>query len=50
VRTVMMTFSSGIGIASLPSGPSLGSVPQVRDPEVMKLHIMPQSLSLCLTG
>jgi hypothetical protein len=49
-RTVMTAFSSGNGIASLSSGPSLGSVPQVRDPEVMKLHIMGQSLSLCLTG
>jgi hypothetical protein len=25
-------------------------MPQVRDPEVRKLYIIPQSLSLCLTG
>jgi hypothetical protein len=49
-KTIMMMFSSGNGATSLPSGPSSGSVPQVRDNEVMKLHIMPQSLSLCLTG
>jgi hypothetical protein len=48
--TVMTAFSSGIGVESLPSGPSSGSVPQVSDPVILKLRIMPQSLSLCLTG
>jgi hypothetical protein len=50
LKIIMMAFSSRNGAASLPSGPSSGSVLLVRDPEVMKLRIMPQSLSLCLTG
>jgi hypothetical protein len=39
----------GKGIVSLKPGSSSSSVIRVRDPEIMKLFIMPQSLSLCLT-
>jgi hypothetical protein len=46
----MTAFFSGNGVVSLLSGPSSSSVAQLRDPEVMKLLIMLQSLSLCLTG
>jgi hypothetical protein len=49
-KTVMTMFSSWNGTVSFLSGPSSSSVPQVRDPEVMKFHIMLQSLSLCLMG
>jgi hypothetical protein len=49
-KIVVTAFSSGNAVASLPSGSSSGLVLQVRDPEVMELRIMPQSLSLCLTG
>jgi hypothetical protein len=45
----MMAFSLGNGSASLLSDASLGLAPQVWDPEVTKLCIMLQSLSLCLT-
>jgi hypothetical protein len=48
--TVMTAFTLGNGVESLPSGPSLGLVPQVSDRVILKLRIMPQSLSLCLTG
>jgi hypothetical protein len=44
--TIMTMFCSGKGIVLLPSGPSSISSPQVWDLEVMKLLIMPQSLSL----
>jgi hypothetical protein len=49
-KTVRTTFSLGKGDVSFPFGPSSSSTTQVRDPEVMKLLIMLQSLSLCLTG
>jgi hypothetical protein len=48
--TVMTAFSSRNGVVLLMSSPSSSSAPQVRDPKVMKLLIMPQSLSLCLMG
>jgi hypothetical protein len=47
LKTVMMAFSSGNSHTLLPLGPSSGSAPQVRHPEVMKLRIMPQSLGMC---
>jgi hypothetical protein len=46
----MTVFSLGKGVVSLPPGSSSSSMPQVRDPEVKKLLIMPQSLSLSLMG
>jgi hypothetical protein len=49
-KTVMTAFSLGDGATSLPSSPLSGSMPQVRDPEVMKLRMIPQSLSLCPMG
>jgi hypothetical protein len=45
-----MAFSLGNDVVSLPFGPSLSSAPPVMDPEIMKLLIMLQSLSFCLTG
>jgi hypothetical protein len=48
--TFMMAFSSWNGVVSLPLVPSSTSVPQVRDPEVMKLRIMLQSLIFCEQG
>jgi hypothetical protein len=48
---IIMTMSSlRKGIVSPSSGTSSTSMPQMRDPEAMKLFIMPQSLSLCLMG
>jgi hypothetical protein len=46
----MTVLSLGKDVVSLLSDPLSSSTPQVRDPKVMKLLIMPQSLSLCLTG
>jgi hypothetical protein len=37
-------------IMSLSPGSSSSSIPQVRDPEIMKFFIMLQFLSLCLMG
>jgi hypothetical protein len=46
----MTTSSLGKDVTSLLPGSSLGSLSKVRDPEVMKFLIIPQSLCLCLTG
>jgi hypothetical protein len=46
----MIAPSLGKGIALLPLGSSSCSLSQVRDTEVMKFFIMPQSLSLGLMG
>jgi hypothetical protein len=46
----MIASSLGKGAASPSMGASSASMPQERDPMVMKLFIRPQSLSLHLTG
>jgi hypothetical protein len=46
-----MTASSPVkGVTSPSLGTSSSSMPQAGDPKTMKFFIMPQSLSLCLTG
>jgi hypothetical protein len=46
----MTASSPGKGVAPFPPKSPLGSLPRVRNPEVMKFLIMPQYLGLCLTG
>jgi hypothetical protein len=45
----MTASSPRKGIVSLLLGSSSSFIPQVKDPEIMKLFIMSQYLSLCLT-